>query len=79
VDTVDPELPPLTTMQWRVLEAIKRSIAKRGFPPTLAELAEAVGMRSKASAVHQLRELERKGRIQRTAGTARGIRVLEER
>lgn len=66
---------PLTDRQRSILNRIVASAADRGFPPSMRELSEAETLAS--SAVHyQLKELERKGRIRRAPGTARGIQVV---
>jgi repressor LexA len=64
----------LTDTQERILRHIRLAITDQGDAPTVAELADATGMRP--SSVHyQLRELEAKGAIVREPGTARGIRL----
>ncbi|MFH9574155.1 LexA family protein [Streptomyces sp. NPDC017454] len=64
----------LTQRQEAILRVIRLAITDQGDAPTVAEIAEAVGLRP--SSVHyQLRELEAKGAIVREPGTARGIRL----
>jgi repressor LexA len=64
----------LTDRQEQILRHIRMAITDQGDAPTVAELAEAVGLA--ASTVHyQLRELETKGAIIRTPGQPRGIRL----
>ncbi len=70
---------PLTTRQREVLALIETSIARRGFPPTRAEIAQALGFRSPNAAEDHLRALQRKGVIAiDDAGSHRGIRVLHK-
>ena len=58
-----------------ILNRIVVSVAERGFPPSMRELAAAEHLIP--SGVHyQLKELERKGRIRRESGVARGIQVV---
>jgi repressor LexA len=64
----------LTPRQEEILRVIRLAITDEGDAPTVAEIADAVGLRP--SSVHyQLRELQAKGAIIRTHGTARGIRL----
>lgn len=68
-------VPHLTATQERILRVIRQVIADRGEAPTMAEIGEAVGMRSRASVHYQLGELEAKGAIVREPGRPRGIRL----
>jgi repressor LexA len=64
----------LTDRQEQILRHIRMAIADQGEAPTVAELADRVGLA--ASTVHyQLRELETKGAIVREPGRPRGIRL----
>lgn len=64
----------LTDTQEQILRVIRLAIADKGDAPTVAEIAEEVGLRP--SSVHyQLRELEAKGAIVREPGRPRGIRL----
>ncbi|GGQ83633.1 LexA family protein [Streptomyces flaveolus] len=64
----------LTARQEEILRVIRLAITDEGDAPTVAEIADQVGLRP--SSVHyQLRELEAKGAIVREPGTARGIRL----
>lgn len=67
----------LTDRQRRILTAIRESMTDRGYPPTITELGNTVGLASKSSVAHQLRVLEFKGFIKRDPGSARAIRVLD--
>ena len=51
----------LTVRQRRVLEVIRNSIDRRGYPPSMREIGDAVGLHSPSSVSHQLNVLERKG------------------
>jgi repressor LexA len=75
-----PSPPPLTARQREILALVEDSIARRGFPPTRAEIAQAFGFRSPNAAEEHLRALQRKGAIAIDAdGSHRGIRVLQNR
>jgi repressor LexA len=67
----------LTEKQKQILELIGRHVKQRGFPPTMQELADELGIRSKNAIFKHLAALENKGFIQRHGGgAARGITVL---
>lgn len=68
-------LPTLTTAQHRVLNAVENSVAARGYPPSLRELADAVGLAKTTTDAH-LDALVRKGFLRRDAGEDRGLCVL---
>jgi repressor LexA len=67
----------LTPAQFRVLEFIRSSVKRRGFPPTRLEIQVAMGYASPNAAEDHLKALKRKGAISITPRTARGIQVLE--
>ena len=56
----------LTPRQQRVLQHIHDTIDQRGYPPSMREIGEAVGLTSSSSVAHQLRVLEEKGYISAT-------------
>ncbi|MGW2426150.1 LexA family protein [Streptomyces sp. NPDC001709] len=61
--------------QERILRCIRQAIADHGEAPTVQEIGDAVGMRSRSSVHYQLVELETKQAIVRQRGRARGIRL----
>ena len=65
----------LTTRQRRVLEVIRNSVDRRGYPPSLREIGEAVGLASPSSVSHQLSALERKGFLRKDPNRPRAIEV----
>jgi len=65
----------LTTRQRRVLEVIRNSVDRRGYPPSLREIGEAVGLASPSSVSHQLSALERKGYLRKDPNRPRAIEV----
>jgi len=67
----------LTDRQQQILDLIRQTIARTGFPPTRAEIAQALGFRSPNAAEDHLKALARKGAIELTAGASRGIRLAE--
>lgn len=66
----------LTTRQRRVLEVIRNSVDRRGYPPSLREIGEAVGLQSPSSVSYQLLALERKGFLRKDPNRPRAIEVL---
>lgn len=67
----------LTTRQSQVLDVVSRAIEQKGFPPSVREIAEAVGLSSPSSVKHQLDALEAKGYIRRFPGLPRALEVME--
>lgn len=65
----------LTRRQGEVLDHIMRYISERGYPPTVQELADVMGLQSKNAIAKHLQALIQKGYIAHDS-TARGIRVL---
>jgi repressor LexA len=65
----------LTPRQETILHVIRQAITDEGVAPTVAEIAERVGLRSWSSVHYQLRELEAKGAIVREPHQPRGIRL----
>ncbi|MCG8608562.1 transcriptional repressor LexA [bacterium] len=71
-------MKPLTTKQKNVLKLIAQKVKDVGYPPTLQELADELGVSSKNAVLKHLTALEKKGYIgKREGGAARGIRILE--
>lgn len=66
----------LTARQQEILDLIRHTVARTGFPPTRAEIAQALGFRSPNAAEDHLKALARKGAIELTAGASRGIRLV---
>ncbi len=68
----------LTARQQEILEFIRTFLEEEGFPPTRAEIANALGFRSANAAEDHLKALERKGAVEVLSGTSRGIRLIGE-
>jgi repressor LexA len=66
----------LTVRQRRVLEVIRNSVDRRGYPPSMREIGEAVGLASPSSVSHQLAALERKGYLRRDPNRPRALEVV---
>ncbi len=65
----------LTTRQRLVLETIRDAVDRRGYPPSMREIGEAVGLTSPSSVAHQLSTLERKGFLRRDPNRPRAVDV----
>ncbi|HWS58900.1 MAG TPA: transcriptional repressor LexA [Actinotalea sp.] len=66
----------LTPRQRLVLETIRSSVERRGYPPSMREIGDAVGLTSPSSVKHQLTVLERKGYVRRDPNRPRAIEVV---
>ena len=66
----------LTPRQQRVLAHIKEALETRGYPPSMREIGEAVGLTSTSSVSHQLRVLQEKGFIKRDPNRPRALEVF---
>jgi repressor LexA len=82
VPVVIPETPdkpdPDYVLNWRqrkVLQFIRESVQQRGYPPSMREIAEAVGLASTSAVSYQLSTLQKKGYLHRAANRARTVEV----
>src|SRR5258707_7787904 len=73
-DQPDPD-HVLTWRQRKVLQVIRESVQKRGYPPSMREIGEAVGLTSTSSVAFQLSTLQRKGYLYRDVGRPRTMEV----
>src|SRR3954452_3153650 len=71
-----PDATGLTPRQQRVLTVIRDSIELRGYPPSMREIGELVGLTSSSSVAHQLRVLEEKGYLKRDPNRPRALSVF---
>ncbi|QCB95334.1 transcriptional repressor LexA [Cellulomonas shaoxiangyii] len=67
----------LTARQRLVLDTIRASVEARGYPPSMREIGDAVGLTSPSSVKHQLTALERKGFLRRDPHRPRAIEVVQ--
>lgn len=67
----------LTPRQRLVLDTIRSSVEQRGYPPSMREIGEVVGLTSPSSVKHQLTALERKGYLRRDPNRPRAIEVVQ--
>ena len=68
----------LTERQRQVLQFIKEEIAKKGYPPSVREIGEAIGLSSSSTVHGHMARLEEKGFIRRDPTKPRAIEVLDE-
>ena len=72
----DERTAGLTRRQRLVLETISEAVATHGYPPTMREIGDAVGLTSSSSVAHQLQALERKGFLRRDPKRPRAMEVV---
>jgi repressor LexA len=68
----------LSDKQLAILEYIQRSVSSRGYPPSMREIGDAVGLASLSSVTHQLNQLELSGYLRRDPNRPRALEVLVE-
>ncbi|MBM3690346.1 MAG: transcriptional repressor LexA [Actinobacteria bacterium] len=67
----------LTARQRDILDVIRRTVDERGYPPSVREIGEAVGLMSPSSVAHQLGVLEKKGLLRRDPHRPRALVVAD--
>ncbi|MCL2707710.1 MAG: transcriptional repressor LexA [Defluviitaleaceae bacterium] len=68
----------LTHKQQMILDYLKKEIKQNGYPPTVREICDAVGLSSTSTVHAHLETLERKGFIRRSPTKNRSTEILEE-
>ena len=68
----------LTTREQAILDCIKNKIRENGFPPTVREICNEVGLRSTSTVHGYLARLEELGVIKRDPSSSRAIEVTED-
>ncbi len=66
----------ITDRQRRILEAIRDSVSTRGYPPSMREIGEVVGLTSSSSVKHQLTALQAKGFLRQDPNRPRALEVV---
>ncbi len=66
----------LTARQTKILETIQRSVNANGYPPSMREIGDVVGLASLSSVTHQLTQLEKLGYIRRDPKRPRAMEIL---
>src|SRR5213595_1668306 len=67
---------PLTERQEKILAFIKKAILEQGYPPTIREIGEEMGIRSTNGVNDHLKALERKGYLKREVLKSRALRPV---
>ncbi len=78
VNETSEAIPLLTSRQRTILDFIRDRVNEKGFPPSVREIGEAVGLTSTSSVAHQLRVLEEKGYLRRDPNTPRAMLVTDD-
>src|SRR6058998_2530976 len=73
------DMDDLTPRQRKIVDYIRAAVRKRGYPPTVREIGEAVGLTSSSSVHSQLANLERKGLLRKDATKPRAMALLPAR
>lgn len=66
----------LSEKQLAILDVIQKSVSQRGYPPSMREIGDAVGLSSLSSVTHQLNQLELSGYLRRDPNRPRALEVL---
>ena len=69
----------LTKMQRRIYDYIANCVRDQGYPPSVREIGDAVGLKSPSTVHFHLKHLEEAGIIEKGAGKGRAIALTEER
>ena len=67
--------PPLTTRQRQILDCIESSMRDRGYPPSVREIGEVVGLTSPSTVHNHLNTLQKRGYLRRDPSKPRAIEV----
>lgn len=68
----------ISKKQMEILEYIKTQILQRGYPPSVRQICEAVGLKSTSSVHSHLESLEHNGYIRRDPALPRAIEILDD-
>ncbi|MES1169562.1 MAG: transcriptional repressor LexA, partial [Leifsonia sp.] len=66
----------LSDKQLAILDVIRKSLTARGYPPSMREIGDAVGLASLSSVTHQLQQLELSGYLRRDPNRPRALEIL---
>ena len=68
----------ITNKQREVLEYLKQHVLQKGYPPSVREICDAVGLKSTSSAHAHLESLERNGYIRKDPTKPRAIEIVDD-
>ena len=66
----------LSQKQAQILEYMKKEVREKGYPPSVREICDAVGLKSTSTVHGHLERLERKGYIKRDPSKPRAIEIF---
>jgi repressor LexA len=66
----------LSNREEQVLQVVRAGVARRGYPPSIREIGDAVGLRSTSSVAYHLKALQEKGYLHRDRGRPRTVELL---
>ena len=66
----------LSNREEQVLQVVRACVARRGYPPSIREIGDAVGLRSTSSVAYHLKALQEKGYLYRDPGRPRTVELL---
>jgi repressor LexA len=72
-----PSKPTLTYRQKQILDYIKEKISQSGYPPSVREIGQAVGLRSSSTVYNHLLQLEQKGYLKKDPTKPRAISPVD--
>lgn len=72
-------MKPLSPRQKAILEYIEKSVQEKGYPPSVREIGEAVGLASSSTVHGHLSRLEKRGYIRRDPTKPRAIELLKQK
>lgn len=67
---------PVSARQRRILQVIRDTVRERGYPPSMREIAEAVGLASTSTVSYQLAQLQKLGYLRRVPHKQRAVEVV---
>ena len=67
----------LSAKQLQILDFIKQEVREKGYPPSVREICEAIGLKSTSTVHGHLSRLEKKGYIRRDPTKPRAIEILD--
>ena len=70
--------PHISAKQQLIFDFLKKGIKRNGYPPTVREICDAVGLSSTSTVHSHLKTLEKKGYIRRSHAKNRATEILEE-
>ncbi len=68
----------LSQKQFEILEYMKKTVREKGYPPSVREICDAVGLKSTSTVHGHLERLERKGYIRRDPAKPRAIEIFSD-